>query len=280
MRLLERYAAKFDVDAHVRRDPLQFPHRYPATADAEVAGFLAATLAFGRVAAFVPVVDHLLSTLGDTPAAALREGDPTLLSAACSRRYRWLEPVDLEALLAAVGEALRTHGSLRALFAAGDDGGSDTWAALGRFLDQLKGWASDKHSDLERRSRAVAFIFPSVRGTAACKRQHLFLRWMARTGGGDLGLWDLPTRRLVMPCDVHTARIGHALGFASKPESSHRTADELTAALRRFDAQDPVRFDFAMSHLGISGGCKGRRVDAICGECGLREACRYWTSTA
>jgi len=274
--LLERLSGGFDVSAHLRRDPLQFPHRFDDPADVEVAAFLAATLAFGRVAAFVPVLDHLFGALGQAPAAALIEGDTTVIADAASRRYRWLEPVDLAALLTAVGATLRARGSLQALFDAGDDGGEDTWAALGAFLGQLKADAMAAHAEPERRSRAVAFLFPSVRGAAACKRQHLFLRWMARRDGGDLGLWDLPTRRLVMPCDVHTARIGHALGFTSKPESSRRTANELTVALRRIDPEDPVRFDFAMAHVGISSGCKGRRVDPICSGCGLREACRWW----
>jgi len=285
--LLDRHVAAFDAAAHVPRDPLQFPHRYVDSADVEVVGFLAATLAFGRVAAFSAVVDPLLGALGPRPAVTLRsleggtveaaEAADDAVRAAAARRYRWLGPDDLEALLRAVGALLREHGSLEAAFVAHDPGGPDTWPALGGLLDDLRERARAAHPDPDGRARALAFVFPSTKGAAACKRQHLFLRWMVRGEPPDLGLWSsVDPARLVMPCDTHTARIGHALGLCARPGPGRRTADELTAALRAMCPEDPVRYDFALCHLGISGGCRGRRIDAVCTPCDLRRACR-WT---
>lgn len=272
--LLERYVASFDAPRHVLNDPLRFPHRYSSPDDAEVVAFIAASLAFGRVAAFAPVLEGIFASLGAHPAKALKAGG----LAASSTRYRWLEPRDIDALLASVGAVLRSHGSLWALFAEGDEGEPTTWPALGRFLRTLKAEAARHHDDPDARMRALGFLFPSVTGQAACKRQHLFLRWMARptTEGADLALWPLSPSRLVMPCDVHTARIGHALGLASKPDSTRKTANELTVALRAINPDDPVRFDFAISHLGISGGCRGKRYDPVCSQCDLRKACVWW----
>jgi uncharacterized protein (TIGR02757 family) len=287
--LLDRYHDLFDVERHIRRDPLQFPRQYTDPADIEVAGFIAASLAFGRVASFKPVVSRLLGVLGPSPAATLsalhtgpvevREGADDAVREAAARKYRWLEPADIESLLRALASVLSVHGSLEAAFAAGDDPDHpDTWPALEAFLSDLRTRAIAVHPDPEGRSRALAFLFPSTK-TAACKRQHLFLRWMVRTDdrGADLAIWDaVDPSRLVMPCDTHTARIGHALGLCVAAKPSRRTADQLTNAMRLMNAEDPVRYDFALCHLGISGGCKARFVPTICGACGLKEACRWW----
>ncbi len=94
--------------------------------------------------------------------------------------------------------------------------------------------------------------------------------------GLDRGLWTaLSPANLIVPADVHTARIGHAVGLCRRPQPSRRTADDLTAALRRFDPVDPVRFDFALCHLGISGRCSARLDPDVCPRCDLRPACRW-----
>ena len=271
--LLERYAARFDAAAHIARDPLQFPHRCADPTDAEAVAFLAASLAFGRVASFSAVLETMLDALGPRPAQRLTEADPDLLQRASRRRYRWLAPDELAALLFAIGDALAEHGTLEALYAEGARG--EAWGDLGRFLADLRRRAEQHHPAPRERARALAFLFPSTAGSAACKRQHLFLRWMVRRTPPDLGLWStIDPGALIMPCDVHTARIGHALGLCSRPDPSRRTADELTSSLRALDPEDPVRFDFALCHLGISGGCRGERIEAVCGSCDLRAACR------
>jgi uncharacterized protein (TIGR02757 family) len=277
--LLERHYRDFDAPAHLVRDPLGFLHRYARRDDVEVVGFVAASLAFGRVRSFAHVLDVVFDALGEHPADALRSGDVAVFEAATRVGYRWLQPADLKALLGALSIALTKHGSLEALFAADDDGGEDTWTALGAMLTKLRGWATERHEAPEERSRALAFLFPSTDAAAACKRQHLFLRWMVRPDveGADRGLWtQVDRRRLVMPCDVHTARIGHALGLADRSDPSRSTADQLTRNLRLIDPTDPVRYDFALAHLGISRGCKGRMLESICGSCSLRSACRWW----
>ena len=272
--LLELYASRFEATAHVSRDPLQFPHRYADPADIEAVAFLAASLAFGRVASFSRVLEAMLEALGPAPAATLAQRDRLVFKRAAPRRYRWLATDELEALLFAVGEALVECGSLEGLYTRGAEG--EPWSDLGRFLATLRRHAEHHHPAPRDRARALAFLFPSTAAAAACKRQHLFLRWMVRDSAPDFGLWSaIDPAALVMPCDVHTARIGHALGLCPRPEPCRRTADALTAALRAIDPRDPVRFDFALCHLGISGGCRAEWIEAVCGSCDLRPACRW-----
>jgi uncharacterized protein (TIGR02757 family) len=81
----------------------------------------------------------------------------------------------------------------------------------------------------------------------------MFLRWMVRPDDGvDMGLWScVSTAELVMPLDTHTTRISFLNGLCPSRGATWRNAERVTAALRRFDAADPVRFDFALSRLGI-----------------------------
>lgn len=284
--LLEEHCRSFEPAQHIARDPIQFPHRYDDPDDIEAVAFLAASLAFGRVSAFAPIIHQLLLGLGPKPATALRDGVSTTMGNkqvrdAVTRGYRWLQEDELRALLFSVGETLCQHGSIEQAFLGGESmADDDTWSALGQLLSTMREQARAHHPRAAERARALAFLFPSARGTAPCKRQHLFLRWMVRSplDGVDFGLWDtVKPRNLVIPCDVHVARIGHALGIASKKDPSRAVANEITTALREVDPDDPVRFDFALAHLGISGGCRGRRVDAVCNDCNLRTACRWWT---
>ncbi|HYG66816.1 MAG TPA: DUF2400 family protein, partial [Anaeromyxobacteraceae bacterium] len=79
---------------------------------------------------------------------------------------------------------------------------------------------------------------------------------------------------LVVPLDTHLFRIARHLGLTARRDASWRTAEEITAGLRRLDPRDPVRYDFALCHLGMSGACPVRRDPARCRACPLRPVCR------
>jgi adenine-specific DNA glycosylase len=98
-----------------------------------------------------------------------------------------------------------------------------------------------------------------------------------RPDGADLGLWRrVDPARLVVPLDTHVHRIAYWLGLTGRRNPSWRTAVEVTDALREIDPRDPVRFDFALAHLGILGDCPRRPLAAKCAPCPLRPWCRAW----
>ncbi len=118
---------------------------------------------------------------------------------------------------------------------------------------------------------------PDPRAGSACKRLLLYVRWMVRPADGvDLGLWPLDPSLLVIPVDTHIHRIGRNLGLTERNDASWRTAEEITAALRHLDAADPVRYDFALCHMGVSRDCPSRRDPAKCEPCVLRPVCRAY----
>ena len=131
---------------------------------------------------------------------------------------------------------------------------------------------------LEGSSRSLRFLLPRPADGSACKRPLLFLRWVVRRDDGvDLGLWRHPDpAQLVVPLDTHVLRIAYWVGLTDRHDASWRTAVDVTESLRVIDPRDPVRFDFALAHLGISKACRKEPVRRLCAQCPLRSYCRVW----
>jgi uncharacterized protein (TIGR02757 family) len=111
-------------------------------------------------------------------------------------------------------------------------------------------------------------LFPSPLDGSACKRSNLFLRWMVRDRDIDFGIWKgIPKNRLIIPLDTHIARISGCLGFTKRKSQDWKTAVEITESLKRMDPEDPLKYDFALCHHGISGLCKGKKGFSECNGC-------------
>lgn len=262
-------------------DPLAFPHRYEDPADREVVAFLAASLAFGRVASIGASLERVLRALGPSPARFLAGWDGAPIRALGGFTHRWVRAEDLTRLLFAVVEARRRHGSLGALFASRDAGGPDTVEALDLFYGALRELAGGPHP-----SRALRFLLPAPGDGSACKRAHLFLRWMVRSDGHDLGLWAgerLSPARLLLPMDTHVHRISTYLGLTARKSADLRASREATGWLRKISPQDPVAYDWALSRLGILAECVREKTRRHCERCAVRPVCcvaltpRDWT---
>jgi hypothetical protein len=121
----------------------------------------------------------------------------------------------------------------------------------------------------------VRFFFPDPESGSACKRWHLYLRWMVRRDRLDFGLWPgIPTDRLLIPTDTHIHLISRRLGLTRRKTADGRTAREITARLKRFDAADPVKYDYALCRIGIFGICQPELRRSRCNECCVAQVCR------
>lgn len=277
---LQDLDARHDRRASLDRDPLGFAHRYTDPGDQELAGFVAAGLAYGRVDLFRPVVAALLDradVFGGPRAYAEGFDSEREASVLAPLLYRFNRHPDFVLLWGMLQDVLAQHGSLGALFAAGVSPGHRTiQPALTRWVETLRALAM-RRAEVSRYAelrRGVRYWLPSPAQGSACKRLNLYLRWMVRPADGvDLGLWDVSPRLLIMPVDVHIHRVSRFVGLTRRNDASWRTAVEITDTLRRLDPEDPVRFDFALAHLGISGACQGARVAAICEVCPLDSLC-------
>ncbi len=266
-RRLDALAATVDLGARVADDPLRFPKRYRDPGDVEVAGAFAACLAFGRVSLFAPVIAACLDEAdghGGPAAYAAILADASTRRAFTGRYYRWLDDVDLRGLFATLGRARARHGALAACFVAGSA------------AQTLEGGINLLRKELpDDASRALRSLFCRPSDGSACKRWCMFLRWMVRRGAPDFGLWThLDPAALVIPLDTHVFRVAGFLGLVEGRTPNWRVAVALTEALGRFDSADPVRYDFALAHLGISGTCRGHRDAEVCPACPLDAICK------
>ena len=276
---LEDLLSHASAAERMRGDPVELVHRYADPLDIEVVGLLCAALAYGRVDLFKPRLSALLRKIGPRPAAVAREGSVAdLLACAEEFSYRMTGPADVACLLYGAGRILREDGSIGAFFARAYRKRRDVRSALGDLVDEL--CAADFTPILGQRgpTRRLKHLLPHPSRGSACKRLNLYLRWMVRGPDGvDFGLWDVPPEALVVPLDTHVHRIGRFVGLTARKDLSWKTAEDVTARLRQLDPADPVRFDFALSHLGISGQCASRRDTRRCEGCPLKPICRYWS---
>lgn len=276
--ILEDVGARRSAD-FLANDPLEFPRSFPRRDDREVAAFFSAALAYGRVSIIRASLADLFRRMPEGPAAFVRDFDPARDGGRLAGfRHRFNSGEDLGCLCWLLQKMMAAEGSLEGFFLVGDDpAASDIGAALGSFC--ARALALDVSpfygTPLLPKEAGVRYFFSSPGGGSACKRLCMFLRWVCRPDDGiDLGLWrSVDPARLVIPLDTHTARISRLLGLTGRTTAGWRMALEVTAALRRLDPADPIRFDFALSHLGISDGCNGARGGA-CQECPLAPLCR------
>ncbi len=278
--LLDALSAGLDRTARIGADPVEFARAYPDAADAEVAGLVAVSLAYGRADVFKPVVARVLAAMGSSPArfAEAFSSAPDR-SAFQGIVYRFNRPADLAALVAGVGHLRRRHGGVgerfRALFEAAGGGPGALRPALAALAGEVRGAPQIPALLRGRGPRGLRHLLPDPGGPGASKRWNLYLRWMVRGPDGvDLGIWKgVPASALLVPLDTHVHRVARALGLTARRDASWRTAEEITASLRRIDPSDPVRYDFALCHLGMSGMCPARRDPARCAACLLRRGC-------
>jgi uncharacterized protein (TIGR02757 family) len=280
---LDRLYTEFNA-AGSAADPIAIVRRFERDEDREIVGFIAASLAFGRVASVLQSIERVLAVMGPDPADYVRRFDPARQREAFAGIvHRWIRGVDIAALVWILHQMLAQSGSIEAFFAAGvDDGGEDLGAAIDSFsaramaldLAAIYGRPSRRRAGAARRPLGVGYFFPRASAGSGCKRLNLFLRWMVRRDALDLGVWKrLPAARLIVPLDTHIVRVGRCLQLTRYTSPGWKMASDITASLRRLDRDDPVKYDFAMCHIGMMQACGFNRAQGD-SQCPIRGACR------
>ncbi len=256
-------------DADPSSDPVRFPRRFSERADAEVAAFIAASFAFGSVGQILSFLERLFRALGPSPYAALTGSRPVPPSRFPGLSHRFISSRGVHRFLLCVRNVLLEHGSLEDLYrrvGECEEGGARM--RLARFLAGFRrAWGNGMPGERD-------FLFPDPCKGSACKRHNLFLRWVVRGDDGvDLGIWTvLAPRDLIVPVDTHMARLGRWLGLTSRRTVDGKMALEITDAFRTVCPEDPVRFDYALTRIGILSACTVA-ARGTCGVCPLGPAC-------
>ena len=257
------------TEDRLANDPIGLVRAFEDPADQEVVALIASTLAYGRVDLVRDAIRRALIPLGPNPAQLLADTAPDDWFEPLERYvYRMTRGPDLADLFAALGDVLRTRGSLEALYAAEDGPHIERASA---FVQALR--AGRRRPEL---TRGLRYLLVDPADGSAAKRLNMFFRWVVRGPDAvDLGLWSCATpSELVMPLDTHTSRIARYIGLTGRAATDLRTAIEVTDSLRALHPSDPLRYDFALAHLGIAGRCIHRRSDAHCPGCPLEPVCQ------
>ena len=267
---LDRFYAEYDFRERLAHDPIEFPHRYSDPGDIESVGFIAASFAYGKVGLFKPVIEKILEPCGKRPAEFIvnfsMKRDAGYLKGIS---YRFNREEDIVCLVYMLSCVLKEWGTLRKLFSHFyRDEDRDIRKALAGFFNHLYEIDTSPVYGTDIKPNGLKQLFPSPRKGSACKRMNLFLRWMVRTGDIDFGIWDnIPPNKLIIPLDTHIARISKCLGLTKRASADWKMAEEITASLRELDPEDPLKYDFALCHHGISGLCSGKKNNSTCSEC-------------
>lgn len=269
---LERLYARYNRKEFIGSDPLQFVYNYPEPADMEIVGFLAAGLAYGRVEQILKSLTDLLERMGDSPGQFVRDfgkGEKKRLS---GFKHRFTTGQDIADLLDLLRDVLEQSGNIEKYFLSGySEDDENIIPALSRFCDSLRQKYACAHNG--RISRGLKYLLTTPADGSACKRLNLFLRWMVRDDEVDLGLWRAVDRaKLIVPIDVHISRLCKILGFHNSKTVSLSTALEITKSFSEIESSDPVKYDFALTRVGIVEDCDGN-YRPRCRDCELFEFC-------
>jgi|Deesub1362A_J573_1020465.scaffolds.fasta_scaffold00087_30 uncharacterized protein (TIGR02757 family) len=259
----------YDFKGRVRHDPIQFPMKYKRKRDIEVSAFIAASFAYGRVDLFMPVIDRVLSIMEDRPYDFVRDfnvGKKRRLFQGI--RYRFNDTDDIVCLVYMLSVLLNEYGSVEKAFKRFySKKDSDVGNALSGMIEFILSINTVPVYGRDIKPHGVLQFFPSPGNRSACKRANLFLRWMIRDRDIDFGIWKgIPKHKLVIPLDAHIARVSRCLGFTRRKSADWKMALEITSALRELDHEDPLKYDFALCHRGISGVCRAEN----CEKCELK----------
>ena len=237
-------------------DPLQFVRAQHTPEDREVVGLLSAALAYGNVRQIKRSIAAVVDWLGPHPAAAVDRLDPKWTARALvTFKHRFNTGRDVACLLFYMRQMRESAGSIDAFFARGHAPQSaDVGAGLTAFVARV---LTLDHGGLYGGRRlpkdaGVRFFLPSPSAGSACKRLNLYLRWMVRRDGVDLGVWrSVSPGQLVIPLDAHVFTIARRLRLTRYRSAGWAMAVDITRRLRALDPADPVKYDFAFHRMGL-----------------------------
>jgi uncharacterized protein (TIGR02757 family) len=243
---LDSLYGKYNRRIFVHPDPLEFLYRYDDPYDREIAGLIASALAYGRVAQILKSVSSVLERMSPSPSGYIDRSSAKKIAVDFSGfKHRFTTGGELSEMIAGIKTVREKFGSLYACFKEGFESDSNTvMPALQRFTEELGNGFDCRQNSL----------LPQPERGSACKRLHLFLRWMVRSDEVDPGDWeDIPPSKLVVPLDTHMHKICRAIGLTKRRQADMRTALEITESFKRIVPDDPVRYDFTLTRLGMWG---------------------------
>jgi len=241
---LEAKYLQYNTPSFIGNDPVSIPHLFSSREDQEISGFLTSAISWGLRKSILQNAGTLMKMMDMDPYRFIRSFTPTDLKPFSKFVHRTFNGEDCIFFLKSLQNIYVNYGGLESCFVPGP--GSGVKQRINAFRRIFL--------ELPHQPRQEKHVADPSKG-ASCKRINMFLRWMVRNDGNgvDFGLWNsVKPSELICPLDVHTGNVARKLGLLKRNTNDWQAAEELTAALRIFEAIDPVKYDFALFGLGVS----------------------------
>jgi uncharacterized protein (TIGR02757 family) len=227
-------------------DPLQFLHLFSDEKEIELVGFISSVFAYGNVKQIINTLNRLMAAGGNRPYEFIMNSTAAEIKKKLKGiKHRFYSEQDVQEFFLTLSRLYKKEGSLENIFMKYYNPADDNL----KFPIQK---FSGHFISAGYNSPGFRFMFPLPEKGSACKRMNLFLRWMVRKDELDFGVWkNIPPSKLVIPVDTHIARICTRLKLTSRKNVSWKMAEEITENLKKFDPEDPVKYDFAICHIGM-----------------------------
>lgn len=242
--LYDKYKSKYSS-----KDPVWILHGFQDEKDIEIAGLLTSCYAYGKVELINQFITKFLNNIDfkvhEFTSNFSQQKDKKFLN---GLYYRFNTEDDLSLLIKNIKNVIVKYGSLKNYFLNNYNNTDNN------ILPALSAFTAELNIKFNPNSY-YKYLIPLSDNNSTCKRLNLFLRWMVRKDEIDLGIWkEVDKSKLIMPVDTHIYRIARKLNLVKRKSYDMKFAIELTEKLKQFDKNDPVKYDFAMCHIGIDKG--------------------------
>ena len=241
---LDEKVALYNNPNFIESDPIQIPHLFSLKEDIEIAGFLAATIAWGNRKIIISNAQKLMKGMGNSPYDFVMSHTENDLDKIENFVHRTFNSTDLLTFIKGLQHIYTNHNGLEAVFAKNKEA-----FTMQKSISEFK----KIFFEINHQPRTQKHISDPLNNSAA-KRINMFLRWMVRNDnkGVDFGIWkSIPTAALSCPLDVHSGNVARKLALLTRNQNDAKALLELDTNLRKLDAIDPVKYDFALFGLGV-----------------------------
>jgi len=241
---LDRKVLDFNQTTFIETDPIQIPSLFDTKENIEIAGFLAATLAWGQRPTIIRNSLSLVKLMNNNPIEFLLHTPEEEWEMFLGFKHRTFNGIDCVYFLKALKNIYQNHGGMEDVFTLGYQNENSIFSALVYFRKVF--------FELDHQHRTEKHVSDVLKGASA-KRLNMYLRWMVRSDKAevDFGLWkQIPASALMLPLDLHTGNVSRKLGLLTRTQNDWKAVEEITGKLREFDPIDPIKYDFALFGLG------------------------------
>lgn len=240
---IDKLVEQYETIDFIKDDPVRVPHRFTNKKDIEIAGFIASLVAYGRREVFIKKLKQLFEIAQNEPYNFIVNFEPKVLG---DFNYRFGKPDDFAQIFNIMRNLYEKDGGLEELFKYGYENPVNDNMFI-PITDYFYSHAKDNSA------QGFRFMIPDARKGSAMKRMCMYLRWMVRKGPVDFGIWNfMSASDLYIPLDTHVARLSREMGLLTRNANDFKSVIEITENLRKFDSQDPIKYDFALFGYGVN----------------------------